>query len=294
MAKKSEEWFSQVLTVDQTHIFTPEQLQNELAELQSEHGEAYGRALWLQEYYCSFEAALPGSIFGEGVAKAEMEGRITSVKHEEGYPVFTAMDLGRSDANPVWFYQMIGDEVRIIDFWESNFKEIPEIADMLRHKKSEYGYQYGIHWLPHDAKPKRLGMGGKSILQQFLDQNIGRFACVPNLSREDGIQAARATLRRCYVDSEKCFTGIEHLKSYRRKYDDAKKSFSQTPEHDEHSHAADAFRYLSLSWQEAKEVAPELTQAQKFKAGNIVGQTFGSIKKQFLDKKRRMRENAYS
>jgi len=288
LARDSDEWFSETLTVDNTNIFTPAQLENELHELQSEHGEAYGKALWLQEYYCSFDAALPGAIWGESMTTVSMEGRITDVQHEEGLPVFTAWDLGRDDDTAVWFYQIVGEEIHIIDHYANNFKEIPELADILREKKANKGYHYGTHWVPHDAKPKRLGMGGKSIYQQFLAEDVGQFAIVPGLSIEDGIQAGRATLKRCWFDRS-CAKGIENLKSYRRKYDEATRTFSTTPVHDEHSHTADAFRYLSLSWRQAKEQAPMLTTQQKFHAGNITSVNFGAIKKQHFAQKRRDR-----
>ncbi len=280
-AEKSKDWFADRLTVDQTGIFTNEQLLTELKELQSEHGDSYGKAIWLQEYYVSFEAAIPGAIWGEALTKLTVGQRITDVPYDKDFPVFTAWDLGRDDDTAVWFYQVIANELRIIDFYSNNFQEIPFYAQMLRDK----GYVYGIHWVPHDAKPKRLGMGGKSILQQFIDEDVGEFALVPNLSIEDGIQAGNATFHRCYFD-HKCEKGIEHLKSYHRSYDEVKKTFSTTPVHDEHSHAADAFRYLSLTWRQSKAQVPQLTQNEKFHSGNVVGINFGAMKEEHFRKKR--------
>lgn len=281
LAESSEDWFYSKLTVDDTGIFSEEQLQNELKELQSEHGDVYGMAIWLQEYYCSFEAALPGAIWGEKLAEVTVQGRITDVPYEPDFPVFTAWDLGRDDDTAVWFYQVISGEIRIIDFYSNNFKEIPFYAQMLRDK----GYNYGLHWVPHDAKPKRLGMGGKSILQQFMDEDVGNFAIVPNLSIEDGIQAGNATLNKCYFD-RKTADGVEHLKAYCRKYDEQSKTFSSSPLHDSNSHAADAFRYLSLTWRQSMAQAPSLTQSEKFAQGNIRNINFGALKKEHFRKKR--------
>lgn len=289
-AMKHDDWFGEILTSDQTGLFTQEQLVGELERLQDEHGEAYGKAIWLQEYFSSFEAALPGSVWGEGMAKVSQGGRIGDVPHQEGFPVFTAWDIGRTDATVIWFYQVVSNEIRIIDFHSDNFKEIPEYAQVLRDKAATWGYEYGLHWLPHDAKPKRLGMGGKSIIQQFMDEDIGKFAITPELSKEDGHQAGNATLHKCWFDEEKCFDGIENLKSYRRQYDEMKKVFSRDTVHDEHSHAADAFRYLSLTWKISKNQAPDLTQRQKFHVGNVTQVNFGQIKKAHFARKRRERE----
>ena len=281
LAEHSDDWFSQRLTVDSTNIFTQKQLLTELEELQSEHGDSYGKAIWLQEYYCSFEAALPGAIWGEALTKLSQRGGVREVEYDPAFPVHTAWDLGRDDDTAVWFYQTIANEVRIIDYYANNFKEIPHYAQMLRDKP----YIYGMHWVPHDARPKRLGMGGKSILQQFLDEDVGNFAIVPNLSIEDGIQAGNATFHRTFFD-HKCAEGVEHLKSYCRKYDEVKKTFSTTPVHDSHSHAADAFRYLSLTWRQSKAQVPELSQSQKFHTGNITSVNFGAMKKRHFQRKR--------
>ncbi len=281
MAEKNPDWFYSHLTADDTRIFTEKQLQNELMELQSEHGDTYGTALWLQEYYVSFEAALPGAIWGEKLTEVTVQNRITDVPYEKDFPVFTAWDLGRDDDTAIWFYQVIGGEIHVIDYYENNFKEIPFYAQVLRDRK----YEYGTHWVPHDARPKRLGMGGKSILQQFIDEDVGNFAIVPNLSIEDGIQAANATFPHCYFD-HKCSKGVEHLKSYTRKYDEAKKTFSTSPVHDSHSHASDAWRYLSLTWRQSKAQSPEMTQEEKFYRGNVVGINFGQMKKNHFAKKR--------
>ena len=242
-------------------------------------------AIWLQEYYCSFEAAIPGAIWGAQTTKIVLDNRIGDVPHSKGFPVFTAWDIGRSDQTSIWFYQMIGGRLKIIDFHEDNFKEIDDYCDILEGK----GYEYGLHWLPHDAKPLRLGMGGKTILQQFVDigqkKNLGDFVITPNIGREDGIQAARKTFALCDFDqgTEK---GFEHLKSYKRSYDEVKKVFSIQPVHDEHSHASDAFRYLSLTWRQSKASFPDLTQNQRFAAGNIIGLNFGQMKKNHFNKKR--------
>jgi len=290
LAERKENWFYQKLTVDDTGIFSKEQLLSELEELQDEHGETYGMAIWLQEYYCSFEAAIPGAIWGAQTTKVVLDNRIGDYPYIQGSKVFTAWDIGRSDATSIWFYQMIGSQIRIIDFHEDNFKEIADYCDVLEEKE----YDYGLHWLPHDAKPLRLGMGGKTILQQFVEigdkKNLGDFVIAPKVGIEDGIQAARATFPHCVFDKG-VDKGFEHLKSYKRTYDEVKKVFSLTPVHDEHSHASDAFRGLSLTWRQSKASFPELSQAERFAAGNVVGINFGQMKKNHFRDKRAQRNN---
>lgn len=243
LAKNEPEWFCQLLTADQTGVFTPEQLESELREMQAEHGEEYGLSLFQQEYHCSFEAAMPGSIWGDCLSKLEANGRIGAVEHTPGWPVFTGWDLGFDDDTTCWFYQVILDEIRVIDYVEDNFKDVEFYALMLKNKAETLGYEYGTHWLPHDARPRTIAAGGKSILQQFMDLNkdysgkLGSFAIAPRLDVQEGIQAARATFPKCRFDAEKCEIGIDHLKAYRREYDEEDNVFSSTPKHDGASHA---------------------------------------------------------
>jgi hypothetical protein len=67
------------------------------------------------------------------------------------------------------------------------------------------------------------------------------------LSLQDGIEAARMVLPRCYFDESACYDGIDHLRGYMREWDEKTQTFRNRPKHDQHSHAADAFRYMALS-----------------------------------------------
>jgi hypothetical protein len=304
MAEESEEWFYEKLTAEQTSVFTSEQLQGELQELIAEHGdEAYARALWLQEYWCSFDAALPGSIWGAATANLIERGGLGIVPHKSGYPVHTAWDLGRDDFTSVWFYQCIDGALNVIDCYEDNFKEIEDYAKMLYDKGKERDFRYGKNWLPHDAKPVRMGMGGKSQLQQFMDQreeyisqnsyDIGIFDIVPNFSQQEGIQAARKTFHIANFDKLRCEDQFEHLKSYHRKRDDDTKMFSKEPVHDLHSHASDAWRYLSLTWKMSKQTQTILSEHQQLINGAVGSITFGQMKNEFLRKQRLARSNRF-
>jgi phage terminase large subunit len=301
MAKGSESWFSQVLTNDLTKLFTKDQLQEELNELISEHDETYGTALWLQEYFCSFDAALPGAIWAESMAKVTAEGRIKSVPHTPGYPVHSAWDMGYDDDTAIWFYQVIDDRLMIIDCFAVNFKDPDYFAEEVLLPKMKLGWRMGSNWLPHDAFAKKQGMGGKTIRQQFGDlrqdiiethqYDIGAFCRVPNVSKKDGIDAARKTFKRCEFDSS-TEEATESLKAYRRKYDEVLKTFSKEPVHDWSSHFSDAFRYLSLTWREARADQVVMSPEEKFHAGNIVNVNFGDMKKAHLKRIRAKREMA--
>ena len=59
---------------------------------------------------------------------------------------------------------------------------------------------------------------------------------------------------RVWIDKENCVDGIEALKQYQREWDEDRKIFKDKPKHDWTSHAADAFRYLAVCWQEEAKV----------------------------------------
>ena len=285
-AQSDENWFSQVLTVAETGVFNDYQLASIKKQMISQHGVEFGTALFLQEYYCSFDAAIMGSIWGDCVSTAKSEGRITSLDPKPHYPVYTAWDLGREDATAIWFFQLVDQWIHVFDYHESNHKDIPFYAQLLRDKKSQYGIEYGTHYLPHDARPRTIAAGGKSILQQFMAENVGKFQIAPRLDVQEGIQAARATFPKAKFDEKRCSQGLEALAAYHHEWDDEKKTFSLTPQHDWASHGADAWRYLSLCWKFHAPRAMEVPLQEGLRKGSIQNVSFGALKNRFLKQKR--------
>jgi hypothetical protein len=200
---------------------------------------------YMQEYECSFEAAILGAYYGTEMREATEQGRVTRVAYDNNVPVHTAFDLGYRDDTAVWFYQVIRDEVHIIDYYAVSGANIDEIAANILSRP----YNFGKHYLPHDARAKTLAAAGKSVIEQLaVHFGINSLAIVPDLSVQDGIQAVRKVLPQCWFDADKCSEGIEALRQYQREYDEDKKAFRQTPRHDWCSHPADAFRMLSIAW----------------------------------------------
>jgi phage terminase large subunit len=86
-----------------------------------------------------------------------------------------------------------------------------------------------------------------------------QFRIVPNLSIDDGINAVRNTIPRCWFDAKACELGLQALRNYRKEYDDRRQEYKPRPLHDWSSHAADAFRYLAVSLKD-KQKAQTLKQ----------------------------------
>lgn len=298
LAQREPSWFGQIVTNDDSHLLTQEELDADLRELQAEHGDQYGRNIWMQENFCSFDAAIPGAIWADAIDRLQMSERIIEFEHRKSATVFTGWDLGRTDDTAIWFYQFRGQEIDVIDYWAGSGCEIydpdvPEksIAHILLAKAKEHGYRYGTHWVPHDARPRRLGMGGKSILQQFRDAAkahpaLGEFAVAPRLDIQEGIAAGRKTFQSCRFHKERCDLGLQALRHYHREWDSEKKIYVDRPVHDWSSHPADAWRTLALTWRPMKEKAKESREPA------ILAKpwTWGDITKEHFAKKRAERE----
>jgi len=234
-----EEWFSLRLKASDSGILPQSEIDAVRAQISEDQ--------FMQEYETNFEAAIIGAFYGVEMRMAADEGRITEVKYDPSLSTYTAWDLGYRDDTAIWWYQVVKGEVHVIDFHAVSGASIPEIAKVVLKKP----YHYSKHYLPHDARAKTLAAQGKSIIEQLGEfLGLSSLAIVPELSVQDGIQAVRMMLPRCYFDEEKCNEGIEALRQYQREWDEDKKSFRSSPKHDWTSHGADAMRMLAIAWRE--------------------------------------------
>jgi len=241
-AQKSPDWYVKTLRADQSGLLPDAELLDAQATMSTNQYE--------QEFLCSFEAAILGAFYGQEMRRITDLERITTVDYDPMFPCHTAWDLGFNDSTSIWWFQVVYGEIRVLDHHSSNGQAIPFYTMLLDQKEDEFGYKYGYHYLPHDARAKTLASGGKSIIEQISAKiDIKHLKIVPNLSLQDGIQATRLALTRAWFDN-RCEEGIECLRQYQREWDDDKKVFRDRPKHDWTSHSADAFRYLSIVWKD--------------------------------------------
>ena len=243
-ATQDPTWYAKTLRASQTGLLPQAEL-DDAKKVMSEDQ-------YLQEFECDFESAILGAYYGKEMRSITDAGRITKVEYDPMFPVHTAWDLGYSDDTTIWWYQVVHGEIRLLDYHSSNGHNVQYYVDVIK----ERTYNYGTHWLPHDARAKTLASGGKSIIEQLSEKiDIKSFKIVPSLSLQDGIQAVRLALTRSWFDF-KCDEGIECLKQYQREYDDDKKMFRDKPRHDWTSHGADSFRMLAIAWREEEKALP--------------------------------------
>jgi REP element-mobilizing transposase RayT len=106
----------------------------------------------------------------------------------------------------------------------------------------ELGWEYGAHLLPHDAKVVEWG-SDRTRLEQMVARikesggTLGHFPrVVPNNPIDDGINAARQTLRQWWFDEGECSEGLKALRSYRKEWDEVHGTWKDKPRHDWASH----------------------------------------------------------
>ena len=109
----------------------------------------------------------------------------------------------------------------------------------------EKGYNYGTHYLPHDAAHKILGM--KETREEMLNgMGIKPTIIVPQIRHiNEGIEQTRQAFPSCWFDAERCEKGLDALRAYQYIYDDNAATHRQTPYHNWASNGADAFRQFA-------------------------------------------------
>ena len=184
--------------------------------------------------------AVEGAIYANEIESTQREGRIRAVPYDPQLKVHTVWDLGWNDSMSIICVQRVASEVRVIDYIEDSHRTIDSYVMQLQERK----WNWGTDYIPHDGAHRDF-KSGKST--QELLQTLGRNVQV--LARgnpEEGIRLARMIFPRTYFDADRCTELVNHLKRYRRQINQVTQE-AGAPLHDEHSHAADAFRYLAQS-----------------------------------------------
>ena len=224
-------WFPETLRLEKDALFVRDR-------------EAYN-TVW--EGVC--RQTVDGAIFAKEMQQAEFEQRITRVPYDAVKPVIAVFDIGWADATAIWFVQFIGMETRLIRYYETTQTTISQILA----KMQTFGYVYDTLYLPHDARNKTLAANGRSI-EEIVRAAGFNVRIIDRVPIADSINAARTIFSKCYFDRENTHEGLQCLRHYRYDVNPETGNFSQKPLHDNYSHGADAFKYLSLMINEPKQV----------------------------------------
>lgn len=190
----------------------------------------------------AFEAIIEGSYYGVEIGRMERDGQITVVPHDRALRTYSVWDLGVGKNLAIGFYQRTREgQLRKIDYWQGDGSDgMPEGIRAVLGKP----YIYGGHFGPHDLEATDISTG-KSRIDTARSLGI-HFKLVPELSVDDGINAAQVTLSMMLIDKEKCKEWLRAMKNYCREWDEKRGAYKDIPYHNWASHGADEFRYASI------------------------------------------------
>lgn len=235
IAQNSKDWFSYKMTVEETGHIPLYEIEKERAS-----GEM-SEDLIQQEYYCSFDMGVEGSYYSKYLDRMRIKQQIGHVPWEAGFKVNTAWDLGVRDSCVIIWFQIIGQTVRIIDYYEKSKEGLEHYVNIINNKP----YTYGKHIAPHDIKVQEFGSG---ITRLEKARNLGiKFTIADDVSVVDGIECVRSSLSKIWIDDKNCVQLIKALENYRQEFDIKRRVYKENPLHNWSSHAADALRYLCIS-----------------------------------------------
>lgn len=230
--KRPDAWVRQVNWSD--NPWFPQELELERAHCKVAQPDAYDN-IW--EGIC--RPTVEGAIYANEVAQALADERIRPVPYDPRLKVHAIWDLGWNDQTTIVMAQRDPMAIRVIDYLEDSHKTLDWYVAELKKRN----YNWGMDFVPHDAAAKDFKTGRSTL--EILRAMGRKPKLTPQVGVENGIRAARQTLPRCYFDKVRTGRLIECLKRYKR-------AVPQTtgepgaPVHDEYSHGADAFRYMSV------------------------------------------------
>ncbi|MEI8329710.1 MAG: terminase [Chlamydiia bacterium] len=188
----------------------------------------------------AFEASNEGLYYGKQIVEARQQGRIRNVYYDANVPVHTAWDLGYNDSTAIWLFQQCGQEIHLLEYYENSGEALTHYLQYLKSKP----YTYAKHLVPHDAAVHEYSTG---LSRVEVARNHGtHFTVVSDIGINEGIDAVRNILNRCWFDEAKCSRGITALESYKKEWNDRHGCWSSLPLHNFASHGADAFRMMAV------------------------------------------------
>lgn len=256
-------WHTSKLTVDDTKHISAPALAREKKRMSTE--------LFLQEYFTSFECGVLGSIYSAYMQDMQNENRINKVCYDPAYPVHVSFDIGVRDSTAMIYFQIISNAIHIIDCYENTRQGAPHYVREIKSKP----YIYGEYIVPHDIKVQEWGSGLTRVEQ--LENHGLEITQAPNIGKLEGIEAVRVSLRRIYIDKEKCEPLIRALNNYHYEWDAKRQRFNDhEPYHDWSSNFCDSLRYLCVSLHLlATEITPEqlerISNRQSFSSPRAYG-----------------------
>lgn len=198
------------------------------------------------------KTVVAGAIYASEVIAMITEQRYRPMPYDPRFPVHRIWDLGWNDKMSIIMVQRTHPSaLTIVNYLEDSHIRYDQLISDMRLLR----YNFGEDWLPHDGD-QHHPTSGTSAKKQLVDLGC-RVQDIPKSDPEARIRAARSVFPRIYLDNterdvpedrpERYLGGarlMECLKRYKRIVPKRTQEPGR-PDHDEYSHAADAFGGLA-------------------------------------------------
>lgn len=272
-------WWKEKSYALEEDITIPERLERYFAKLKEEHGIelSHAQKVWyykkereqgdaMKKEFPSyvdeaFEQSTEGVVYQRQLANAYNSERIGAFNLRTDLPVYTVWDLGYGDNTAIITFQVVNKRPRVLWYDEACHEELPYYVDILQTRKNKYGFAYGEFYLPHDG-------GHGSLTGKVSEQLNNHGFAVKVMPRDTDLIGAISDAKQLFhiadFNAKTCNVLLKHLGAYRYEFNESLGIWKKEPRHDEHSHAADCFRYMlkavdnyiiaPLEWEEEQPV----------------------------------------
>ena len=225
--------------------FFTKRLEQERLDCLRMQPDQYGH-IWEGEYITLAE----GAYFARCLTEAKAQGRIGRVAADPLMTLRAYWDIGgtgaKADACAIWIAQFVGQEIRVLDYYEAVGQPLATHVAWLRSN----GYEKALCVLPHDGatNDKVYSVSYESALRQAdFDVRV-----VPNMgagAANARIEAMRRAFPAMWFNATTTEPGRDALGWYHEKRDEAR-GIGLGPAHDWASHAADAAGLMAVDYHE--------------------------------------------
>jgi hypothetical protein len=258
--KDDPDYFVQVLDCehtfkhDGTRVITDEMIQR--AERMGMSKETIR-----QEFYVDFEVGNVGAYFTREIANMHNESRvITNLPIDPTLPLHTAWDLGKSDATAVWFFQVVGNYVHLVNYFQESDRPMKYFLEYAEKFRQQFGCKFGDHFGPHDIRQENQGWEHVESRLVAARKAGYFFKVTPKINFTDGIEQMRFVMDKMRIDKTRCSLGFRAMREYTREYDEVLNKYSDKPQEGWYLHAVDALRYLAINYRRFFETPMEPRQ----------------------------------
>ena len=201
-------------------------------------------------------AKVKGAIYADQTAECREQGRLTEIKPDPRYPIYTSWDLGFSDFMCIWVWQIVGPQIRVLQYYENTKKSLGHYVRKLQ-EWDTMGMRIATHYLPHDAAAH--SRAGRTFEEEMHDAGIDNIVTVPVTPDVwVGINTLRDLFGNMWFDKQTEYTwrheskhylgGFLSLEAYVQAEDSSSGAIRPVPVKNQATHGSDGLRTMAEAY----------------------------------------------